>query len=298
MPLLVSRRRVGASSSAALAQRARLLNLDPRRSLRAAAPAARRPAAARAGVRATRASCARATASRCRDGASCTSTPSTSRARPTGAGGCSPTARRRRRAPATRSRTASSLSRTLPEAFRDCRVQRLAALLPRAARHAARVSRRATATNPRIVLLTPGPYNETYFEHAYLARYLGFTLVEGARPHGARPARLPEDARRPRAGRRRSCAASTTTSAIRSSCAPTRRSASPGLRAGGARRQRRGRQRARQRPGRDAGAAWPSCPSLCRAPARRGAARCRRSRRGGAASRRARATWSSISTSS
>ena len=33
--------------------------------------------------------------------------------------------------------------------------------------------------NPRIVLLTPGPYNETYFEHAYLARYLGYTLVEG-----------------------------------------------------------------------------------------------------------------------
>jgi uncharacterized alpha-E superfamily protein len=29
------------------------------------------------------------------------------------------------------------------------------------------------------VLLTPGPYNETYFEHAYLARYLGYTLVEG-----------------------------------------------------------------------------------------------------------------------
>ncbi|HXB73258.1 MAG TPA: circularly permuted type 2 ATP-grasp protein [Candidatus Acidoferrales bacterium] len=33
--------------------------------------------------------------------------------------------------------------------------------------------------NPRIVVLTPGPYNETYFEHAFLARYLGFTLVEG-----------------------------------------------------------------------------------------------------------------------
>ena len=29
------------------------------------------------------------------------------------------------------------------------------------------------------MLLTPGPYNETYFEHAYLARYLGYTLVEG-----------------------------------------------------------------------------------------------------------------------
>jgi hypothetical protein len=34
--------------------------------------------------------------------------------------------------------------------------------------------------NPRIVLLTPGPHNETYFEHSYIARYLGFTLVEGA----------------------------------------------------------------------------------------------------------------------
>ncbi len=32
---------------------------------------------------------------------------------------------------------------------------------------------------PLIVLLTPGPYNETYFEHALLARYLGFALVEG-----------------------------------------------------------------------------------------------------------------------
>ncbi|HAB15496.1 MAG TPA: hypothetical protein DCE44_03495, partial [Verrucomicrobiales bacterium] len=33
--------------------------------------------------------------------------------------------------------------------------------------------------NPRVVLLTPGPYNETYFEQAYLARYLGYSLVEG-----------------------------------------------------------------------------------------------------------------------
>jgi len=30
------------------------------------------------------------------------------------------------------------------------------------------------------VLLTPGPFNETYFEQSYLARYLGFTLAEGA----------------------------------------------------------------------------------------------------------------------
>lgn len=33
--------------------------------------------------------------------------------------------------------------------------------------------------DPRIVLLSPGPANETYHEQAYLARYLGYTLVEG-----------------------------------------------------------------------------------------------------------------------
>ena len=33
--------------------------------------------------------------------------------------------------------------------------------------------------SPRIVVLTPGPLNETYFEHSLLARYLSFPLVEG-----------------------------------------------------------------------------------------------------------------------
>ena len=32
---------------------------------------------------------------------------------------------------------------------------------------------------PLAVVMTPGPYNETYFEHSFLARYLGFPLVEG-----------------------------------------------------------------------------------------------------------------------
>ncbi len=72
------------------------------------------------------------------------------------------------------------VSRTLPEVFRECRVQRLAAFFGDAARHARAAWRSRHRENPRIVLLTPGPYNETYFEHAYLARYLGFTLVEGA----------------------------------------------------------------------------------------------------------------------
>ena len=36
-----------------------------------------------------------------------------------------------------------------------------------------------------VCLLTPGPLNETYFEHTYLARYLGLRLVEGVGPDGA-----------------------------------------------------------------------------------------------------------------
>lgn len=71
------------------------------------------------------------------------------------------------------------LSRMLPEVFHDCRVQRLA-LFFRTFRETLRAIAPHSRDNPRIVLLTPGPYNETYFEHAYLARYLGFTLVEGS----------------------------------------------------------------------------------------------------------------------
>jgi uncharacterized circularly permuted ATP-grasp superfamily protein/uncharacterized alpha-E superfamily protein len=69
-------------------------------------------------------------------------------------------------------------SRMLPEVFRDCRVQRLA-LFFRTLRDTLRSLAPHNRDNPRTVLLTPGPFNETYFEHAYLARYLGYTLVEG-----------------------------------------------------------------------------------------------------------------------
>ena len=71
------------------------------------------------------------------------------------------------------------VSRVFPEELRDCNVQRLTGffrqqremlfnLAPREQEHSS------------VVLLTPGPRNETYFEHAYLARHLGFSLVEGA----------------------------------------------------------------------------------------------------------------------
>jgi uncharacterized circularly permuted ATP-grasp superfamily protein/uncharacterized alpha-E superfamily protein len=70
------------------------------------------------------------------------------------------------------------LSRMLPEIFHDCKVQRLARFF-QALRDSLRSAAPHHRDNPRIVLLTPGPYNETYFEHSYLARYLGFTLAEG-----------------------------------------------------------------------------------------------------------------------
>jgi uncharacterized circularly permuted ATP-grasp superfamily protein/uncharacterized alpha-E superfamily protein len=65
----------------------------------------------------------------------------------------------------------------LPDLFRASNVRRLAPFF-RAQRDA--LVDLAQRDHPRIVLLTPGPLNETYFEHSYLARYLGFTLVEGA----------------------------------------------------------------------------------------------------------------------
>jgi uncharacterized circularly permuted ATP-grasp superfamily protein/uncharacterized alpha-E superfamily protein len=69
------------------------------------------------------------------------------------------------------------VSDVLPDLFRTSNVLRLAPFF-RAQREA--LTNLAQLDNPRIVLLTPGPYNETYFEHSYIARYLGFTLVQGA----------------------------------------------------------------------------------------------------------------------
>jgi uncharacterized circularly permuted ATP-grasp superfamily protein/uncharacterized alpha-E superfamily protein len=69
------------------------------------------------------------------------------------------------------------VSDVLPDLFRTSNVLRLAPFF-RAQREA--LTNLAQCNNPRIVLLTPGPHNETYFEHSYIARYLGFALVEGA----------------------------------------------------------------------------------------------------------------------
>jgi uncharacterized circularly permuted ATP-grasp superfamily protein/uncharacterized alpha-E superfamily protein len=71
------------------------------------------------------------------------------------------------------------VSRVFPELFRDMRVQHLAYFFRALQDSLAHWAPVAAGEQPQIVLLTPGPYNETYFEHAYLARYLGFPLVEG-----------------------------------------------------------------------------------------------------------------------
>jgi uncharacterized circularly permuted ATP-grasp superfamily protein/uncharacterized alpha-E superfamily protein len=68
------------------------------------------------------------------------------------------------------------LSRAFPDLYKSMNVERVAPFF-----EAFRDSLRASADRdePRIGLLTPGAFSETYFEHATLARYLGFLLVEG-----------------------------------------------------------------------------------------------------------------------
>ena len=70
------------------------------------------------------------------------------------------------------------LSRILPDEFREAQVQRLGGFFER--RKAGLRALAPWTSAPNIVLLTSGPYSETYFEHAYLARHLGYQLVEGS----------------------------------------------------------------------------------------------------------------------
>lgn len=69
-----------------------------------------------------------------------------------------------------------ALSRALPDLFRSFNVERLAGFFQEFRAGLNTLNRHEET---RVALLTPGPLNETYFEHAYLARYLGFVLVEG-----------------------------------------------------------------------------------------------------------------------
>ncbi len=70
------------------------------------------------------------------------------------------------------------LSRVLPNLHRESGVERLAGFF-RSIRAAVAAAAPDAVDEPRVVILTPGPLSETYFEHAYLASYLGYALVEG-----------------------------------------------------------------------------------------------------------------------
>ncbi|MCW8860559.1 MAG: circularly permuted type 2 ATP-grasp protein [Deltaproteobacteria bacterium] len=70
------------------------------------------------------------------------------------------------------------MSRTFPRLFQNFQVGRLA-LYFRALRNSLTLLARHNKAEPRIVILTPGPEHEAYFEHAYLAAYLGYPLVQG-----------------------------------------------------------------------------------------------------------------------
>src|SRR5277367_5246900 len=69
-----------------------------------------------------------------------------------------------------------ALSRAIPDIYRTTRVERVAPFFQAFQAELSALSRQDEA---HLCLLTPGPMSETYFEHAYLARYLGLLLVEG-----------------------------------------------------------------------------------------------------------------------
>lgn len=68
-------------------------------------------------------------------------------------------------------------SRIFPESFRENNVHRIAGFFRDVQDSLEHISPHHRSS--RVVMLTPGPHNETYFEQTYLARYLGYMLVEG-----------------------------------------------------------------------------------------------------------------------
>ncbi|TWW12345.1 hypothetical protein E3A20_01840, partial [Planctomyces bekefii] len=69
-------------------------------------------------------------------------------------------------------------SRSMAAGFKQLAVERLAPFFVRLQNSLRRRTARPTDST-RIVLLSSGPSHPYYFEDVYLARYLGYTLVEG-----------------------------------------------------------------------------------------------------------------------
>ena len=71
------------------------------------------------------------------------------------------------------------MTRVFPSIFRDSHVHRLAPFFRAVRSTLASLAPEGREQQPLIVILTPGPWSDTYFEHAFLASYLGFPLVQG-----------------------------------------------------------------------------------------------------------------------
>lgn len=87
------------------------------------------------------------------------------------------------------------ISSAFPELFRDLNIERLSGFFAsmrdslahwghrvaeRQAQSVANIPPLSPGEPPLIVILTPGPYNETYHEQSFLAGYLGYPLVQGS----------------------------------------------------------------------------------------------------------------------
>lgn len=70
------------------------------------------------------------------------------------------------------------ISRVFPEIFHNAQIARLGGFF-RQMKEAMEALSPRPRLSPTVALLTPGRFNETYFEQTYLARQLDFTLVEG-----------------------------------------------------------------------------------------------------------------------
>ncbi len=70
-----------------------------------------------------------------------------------------------------------AVSRALPRLFAESNVERLASFFRGFSENFLSLSRH---DEPLVVVLSTGAQRESYFEHAYLAQYLGYSVVEGA----------------------------------------------------------------------------------------------------------------------
>ena len=159
----------------------------PHRPVRAPPAGGRGPDPARAGLRPSAGSCASATdpASRASTSSSTRGVRPRARAR-TGPGRCSPTAPRPRRAMGYALGEPRSWSHgSCPSLYRESPG---ASAWPRSSVSCGRRCRRVAPTartTPRIVVLTPGPWSETAFEHALAGLLPRLPARAGLRPAGA-----------------------------------------------------------------------------------------------------------------